>query len=830
MTELGSTEGDALALALSLGPVPPIPPPAERAELREAWGWTKRQLADYLGVKRETIWAWEKPNAPTPRGAKGQAYARLLDRMRRQLEATGAATTAHEVPATEALPVNSRGAEPAAPAGPAPGPAAAVLFEAQPLPMELPDDVVEMEVPAPDPVPAVPTGPVPFDDPDTVRDLPDGSTRNCVRCGQPTTILVSGEPRHLHTAATAAIAPPCWATAQPAVPAAGSGAGPVRPDVTEPAPLLAAPTPAGPPARPAAQPVPVTFRRARPRPADAAFPDGPLAVLEATDGHLVAHLVDGRVVNCPARSIPALATWTLDKTHLGSPKLHHHGFDGDPLIVLTAGAAEYLGLPSALEDRADLRLDAKHKVVKQITKAGWELPYRGFGPWPRVFQRVEHGRRSVQLAVLPWDALEKRVWGDTVEQPAPEVARRLGLYAERVITPRGTTGVNSHELMASVRPKTRAEKDEETGTWRSAPVAGSLQGPVDPAPPEALDEHPLVHELFPDGRPQSEVLNEEACQWVRPYELITPEERAQPMVVGLDLITAFLAAANNVRVGLGPAEFVEHPRFDKRTDTPGSWWVDLSHIEVDERMPNPFTPSGQRPTGPAWYATPTLSYAVELGATVQPTKAWLRPDNGLYLTPWYARLRDAYLATMADLGVHIPTKGEELDERAFLKEMARHKQGDPGAVALLAAIKATAKSGIGKLQERPQGDSYVDGEPWPALKRALWRPDIRAAVLSRARVNMHRKLMRTAELTGLYPLAILTDCVTYASPGPSPLDILPHTADGKPAKGAFALGVRPGSVKHQGTESMAWALEQLEQGINIANYIGGGNSAIDDGE
>ncbi|MGP3690840.1 telomere-associated protein Tap [Streptomyces sp. IBSNAI002] len=831
MADLGSTEGDALTLALSLGPVPPMPSPAERERLREAWGWSKRQLADYLGVKRETIWAWEKPGGSTPRGAKGQAYARLLDRMRRQLDDTGSATTVNEAPA-ETLPDTGADAEPSTPATHAPQPTAPPA--AQQLAMELPDDVVEMEVPESDPAPTVPIGPVPFDDPDAVRDLPDGSMRNCVRCGRPTSILVGGEPRHLYTAASAAVAPPCWATtlASALPPASPTAPASAEPDAAQPvtAPAPPAPVLAGPPASAADQPVPATVRRARPRPAAAAFSDGPLAVLEAADGHLVAHLVDGRVLDCPARSIPALATWTLDKTHLGSAKLHHHGFDGDPLVVLTAGAAEYLGLPPALEDRADLRLDAKHKVVKQIIKAGWELPYRGFGPWPRVFQRVQHGRRSVQLAVLPWDALEKRVWGDTVDQPAPEIARRLGLYAERVITPRGTTGVNSHELMASVRPKTRAEKDGETGTWRSAPVAGSLQGPVDPAPPEALDEHPLIHELFPDGRPQSEALNEEACQWVRPYELITPEERAQPMVVGLDLITAFLAAANNTRVGLGPAEFVEHPRFDKRTDIPGSWWVDLSHIEIDPRMPNPFTPSGQRPTGPAWYATPTLSYAVELGASIQPTKAWLRPDNGLYLTPWYARLRDAYLATMADLGVHIPAKGEELDERAFLKEMARHKQGDPGAVALLAAIKATAKSGIGKLQERPQGDSYIDGEPWPALKRALWRPDIRAAVLSRARVNMHRKLMKTAELTGLYPLAILTDCVTYASPGPSPLDILPHTADGKPAKGAFALGVSPGSVKHQGTETMAWALSQLEQGINIANYIGGGNSAIDDGE
>ncbi len=41
-------------------------------------------------------------------------------------------------------------------------------------------------------------------------------------------------------------------------------------------------------------------------------------------------------------------------------------------------------------------------------------------------------------------------------------------------------------------------------------------------------------------------------------------------------------------------------------------------------LPSPFTPKGERPTGPAWYATPTVAYAVELGYEVRPTEAWVR--------------------------------------------------------------------------------------------------------------------------------------------------------------------------------------------------------------
>lgn len=46
--------------------------------------------------------------------------------------------------------------------------------------------------------------------------------------------------------------------------------------------------------------------------------------------------------------------------------------------------------------------------------------------------------------------------------------------------------------MTALRPSTRAVLDEASGGWTSGPVPGSLTGPVDPAPPEAPDEHPVV--------------------------------------------------------------------------------------------------------------------------------------------------------------------------------------------------------------------------------------------------------------------------------------------------------------------------------------------------
>ncbi|MEU4088459.1 telomere-associated protein Tap, partial [Streptomyces aureus] len=388
------------------------------------------------------------------------------------------------------------------------------------------------------------------------------------------------------------------------------------------------------------------------------------------------------------------------------------------------------------------------------------------------------------------------------------------------LTPRGSTAVSGLELMTALRPPTRAVEDPASGTWIPGHNPGSLgTDPVDPAPPEATSEHPVVVNSGWSGG----FLDEEAYQWCRDVDLLTGQEATLPYAVGLDLNTAFLAASARMTVGLSGPEHLVRPPFNPKV--PGSWFVDLSHVEVDPRLPSPFTPSGTRPQGPAWYQTHTVAYARQLGYEVTPIEAYLRRETGAYLDPWHDRLKTAYLDTLADLGV---TK--DLADREFLTAMERHKEADPVMAAVLAAIKATVKGGVGKLRERPQGRHYRQGERWPALERPTWRPDIRAAVISKARVNMHRKLANTAAMTGLYPLAVLSDCVVYPSPGPSPLDFLPCDESGKPRPGGFRLGPTPGLAKLEGVQDLAWAVDLMEQGLNPARHIKGGDSVLDDGE
>ncbi|MER6916752.1 helix-turn-helix transcriptional regulator [Streptomyces sp. NPDC000594] len=572
------------------------------------------------------------------------------------------------------------------------------------------------------------------------------------------------------------------------------------------------------PARPATSSRrPAKKATARPA-ADPRFPHGPLAVL---DGDGSAYGVDGLVLDCPATTVVELVEWTLREAGLGAPKLHRYGKDSDPLIVLTAAAAVKLGLPERLEDRRGLRLEEDHPVVKQVLKARWQLTQRGFGPWARIYRKAQgRERQCVQLAVLSWDALDSRSWPGVTQMEPADIARVLGVYAQRVITPRGSTAVSGLELMTALRPPTRPVRDEETGNWVSGPNPGSLgTEPMDPAPPEGQPEHPAIYHSGWKGG----FLREEAYQWVRSVDTLTDEECLLPFAVGLDLNTAFLAAAARLTVGLSAPDHFVGPKFNPKI--PGSWLVDLSHIELDPRLPSPFTPDGTRPTGPAWYQTHTVAYAQELGHNVAPIEAYLRRETGAYLDPWHDRLKNAYVDTLADLGV---TK--DLTDTEFLAAMERHKQVDPAMAAVLTAIKSTVKGGIGKLFENPQGKHYKEGEPWPAMMRPTWRPDIRAAVISKARVNMHRKLLNMSRMTGLFPLAVLSDCVVYPSPGASPLDFLPYAASGKPQPGGFRLGPTPGLAKLEGVQEMSWAVDLMEQGLNPARHIKGGDAVLDEGE
>ncbi|QPK50229.1 type II toxin-antitoxin system prevent-host-death family antitoxin [Streptomyces gardneri] len=585
------------------------------------------------------------------------------------------------------------------------------------------------------------------------------------------------------------------------------------------------------------------------------FAYGPFAVI---DGQRKAHLASGKVLPCPATTVRELVTWAADRP-FGTPRLHPSGSDGDPLIVLTAEAATALGLPDR-EDGEDRALPVDHPVIADLTAHGWKMPQRGhkpwFSAWVRLYQPVDRGRRSVQLAILPWGALTTGGWPLPVDRetgrPASsvsEVVQFLRVYSDRVMTPVSTTAVTGQQLMTALRPPTRAWRDENTDKvgprWRE----GSVHLPVDPARPEATKDHPLA--AGREERDPAQTLQEEALKW---WRMPTDEEREMPYVVGLDTMMAFFAACNATPMGTCAPYEVTRPRFDKKV--PGAWLEDLSGIDTDPLMPSPFTPDGVRPSGPAWYETHTIALATELGHTPHPSLAYLRPNdkqaaamgitahpdryderrpdagpvpafgNGPYLKGWYEHLLPAYMETMTALGAVTRDDGTPLSPQEFLAAMDRmnsdaaFRAQHATDLLVLKAIKQTVKGAIGKLRQGPQDyGRRAEGAHarWSALDRADWRPDHRAAILARYRAVMNRKLLNTARATGARPLAVNTDCIVFASPTEDISWLTGH-------KGGFTIGPNPGHVKREGVQSMEWYLQVAGLNKNPASRVKDGRA------
>ncbi|SMF87432.1 hypothetical protein SAMN02745830_07261 [Streptomyces sp. Amel2xC10] len=233
-------------------------------------------------------------------------------------------------------------------------------------------------------------------------------------------------------------------------------------------------------------------------------------------------------------------------------------------------------------------------------------------------------------------------------------------------------------------------------------------------------------------------LNEEAYQWVRPVDLLTDEECTLPFAVGLDLNTAFLAAAARLVVGLSAPDHFVDPKFNPKI--PGSRLVDLSPVELDPRLPSPFTPDGTRPTGPARYQTHTVAYAQELSCNVAALEAYLRRETGAYLDAWHDRLKNAYVDTLADLGV---TK--DLDDRSCRGASVRlaHDLSAPTARRGRGRRPAAAPRGpAGRNSRRPRAGigPGIGGRLVPPTAEARLRHGKRGQIVQAYRARQGNRL------------------------------------------------------------------------------------------
>jgi hypothetical protein len=529
-------------------------------------------------------------------------------------------------------------------------------------------------------------------------------------------------------------------------------------------------------------------------------------------------VVDTDQVPAPAGATLAdLFAWLGSGLPLGVARMHSDDRDADGTVCLSAAACEVLKLPAKLPTAKGLERVAA-KLGKAAGACGMEVSDTigaGFKAWRR--KGADGGPPvSVKVLVVPWlgqgDAqaqasgqLVTALAGPEGSPDARTLARRVRRFvADLGVSPGATTAVTSRHLFEAVRPRFTWKLDEATGRRTKVFRPDALPDGDCAVPVAAGARHPLTEERMAARGLLCE--EEDFKWWARPA---TAEEAARPWAVALDVCTSYLSVPETLRLPAGPLEHTTAPAFDGKTA--GLWLCDFTGLEVEDVLPHPATFHGRPPTGPGWYATPTVDYmAREYGfdpATIR--EAYVSTHTAAILREWLTRIRSAYKGAMATLGVV-----DGMDDAAFLAAWSRRKDAAGSieradAIALVDAYKATYKGGVGKWADSAR--HLRDDAEWAERVAAHWsyRPEIRYHVIAAARIAFHRRLRKTLRLTGRAPIAVNVDQAMYAADAPSPLELLPRDADGRPVPGTLRLGSAPGSFKHDASVPMPEVLAVL---------------------
>jgi hypothetical protein len=155
-------------------------------------------------------------------------------------------------------------------------------------------------------------------------------------------------------------------------------------------------------------------------------------------------------------------------------------------------------------------------------------------------------------------------------------------------------------------------------------------------------------------------------------------------------------------------------------------------------MPHPLNPRGSLPKQPVWATTPGVQLAYELGYEVPILAAYVWPEHGRVLDPWYERIRDARAALDVD---------------------------DVDAQTARDLLKVVYTRTIGML----------GSEEW-MRNRPGYAPDRRHHIVAKARANILRRIVQIGRDSDRWPVAVITDTVLYLSDDPDPVRSWP----GKP--------------------------------------------------
>ncbi|MEY9940526.1 helix-turn-helix domain-containing protein [Streptacidiphilus sp. MAP5-3] len=625
---------------------------------------------------------------------------------------------------------------------------------------------------------------------------------------------------------TAPAAPPT-ATSAPERPADPVQPVPVAP-TAPPAPVAAPAQPSRPSTQAAAPsrrtaPTRASGRAAAPRTPGPSAPESAARWWPAVALDVVP---DGWVLDVPQVPAPAgarltdLFAWLGTGLPLRIERVHAAGRGGDGTVVLTAGALTALGLPAVLPSTEKALTALQAKLAKAAAAVGMEVSDQ-VGPAFRAFRRKGSAggpRTSLRVLVAPWLGQGDARQQATSALAAPlatgvdgsadglTLARRIRAFtADLGVAPGASTASTAMLLLDAVRPRIEWVRDESTGEWTSHLREGALPAGDLCVAPAAGARHPLTRQLLVEGGVVCE--EEDYKWWARP---LTDDEVKRPFAVAVDVCASYLSVTESLRLPVGPLQLVTSPVWDEKSA--GLWWCDFTTTPVDELLPHPATFHGQVPTGPGWYATPTVAYMTQAygfdPGTI--TEAYLSAHTAPMLKEWTARVRAGYKRAYAVLGLV-----DGLNAEAFLAIYAEHKDigQDPelaDAMTLAGLYKNVYKGGIGKWSDSAR---HLDDQTWLEKVAASWayRPEIRFHIIAAARIAAHRRLRKTLQLTGRAPFAVNVDSYLYATDAPSPIELLPVKEDGSPVPGALRLGIAPGSHKHESSIPLAEAVAAMER-------------------
>ncbi len=402
-------------------------------------------------------------------------------------------------------------------------------------------------------------------------------------------------------------------------------------------------------------------------------------------------------------------------------------------IWITDAAAQQFGIDTeslGKRNRNDrLReLTAELPFVTDALAQGWQLGGKKhgdrLGTWTRVWRGDDRGVWVVLVAGMTRSAEEMPVLsGD----PAPAVlARRLALFASALkfpwmISP-AATGI---DLMIAARPK----------DWKRE---------FAPSDAEFAKQVRVFEGDFDWSRPPTEA--EAKCGYLHAY----------------DRGGSYAAGIAGLELPIGePVHHATGTSFDPKI--PGYWLIDIGDA-TDWRHPHPLNPMGQSVSEPKWVTTPTLERAAALGYEPQIIEAYVWPDHGRVLVPWYERIRDA--RTALDIADDVDAQLA----RAQNKVMYTHTIG-----MLNSHLHLAGQNG--------------------------YSPERHFHIVAKSRANILYRIAQIGNDTGQWPVAVTKDTILYTSDDPDPIASWPG------AQKQFGRGF--GQYKWEGSALLADQMQHL---------------------